>query len=108
MGQPIVPGNVDNLIETANTAFEQDCFDRHAMGEKKYGDGTFLDKDTIRMAMDEAIDIANYMRYTYVKLFLMREGVMNWEGDGVAKPREGMENMGKNAVFLPMQRRPRE
>lgn len=48
---------------------------RHAMGEEKYGPGTFLGVDTMQEAMDEVADLANYARYTYIKLRVLQEKV---------------------------------
>lgn len=97
-----------HIIEEANAAFEEECIRRHEMGAEKYGEGTYLDKDTIKMAMDELIDFANYARYSYIKLFLMRQNIMNWAGNGVGVPLPGNELMGKAAVFQPVKPRKAE
>jgi hypothetical protein len=59
------------LLEEANGSFDKACQDRHAAGAKKYGSISFFDKNTVEEAMDEVVDMANYMRYTYVKLYIM-------------------------------------
>lgn len=89
-------------IQEANIKFEQACQDRHNMGAEKYGEDTYLDKDTLAMAQDELIDLANYARYSFIKLELMRQGIMDWTGNGVGIPLPGTEMMGKNAVFQPV------
>lgn len=89
-------------IQEANAKFELHCRTRHEMGAEKYGDSTYLDKDTLAMMQDELIDMANYARYSFIKLELMREGIMDWSGNEVGIPLPGKEMMGKNAVFQPV------
>lgn len=97
-------GGVDKFIDEANAAFEQDCVDRHEMGEEKYGSNTFVGKDTFRMAMDELVDLSNYLRYSYIQLYLMRNYFKENLG-GIAHPIPGREKMGKEAIFQPFKRR---
>jgi hypothetical protein len=75
------------------------------MGADKYGEGTYLDKDTIAMMQDELVDFTNYARFSFIKLELMRKGIMDWQGNGVGTPLAGKERLGKDSVFLPMQRK---
>lgn len=88
----------EGKLEEANAAFEQECSDRHEMGAAKYGEGTFLEKDTFKMGMDELVDLANYLRYCYIKLWLLRE---RFGGGEVGVPLPGHELMGKDAIFQP-------
>jgi hypothetical protein len=100
MANPFDFGYVSEAqLAEASAAFDQDCSDRHEMGAQKYGEGTFLDKDTFRMAMDELVDCANYIRYCYIKLALMRA---TFGAGEVGKPLPGMEKLGKDAVFSPV------
>jgi hypothetical protein len=85
-------------LAEANAQFDQDCSDRHEMGAQKYGEGTFLEKDVMRMAQDEIIDASNYLRYLYIKLELMRR---TFGAGVVGQPRPGMEMLGKDAIFQP-------
>jgi len=48
---------------------------RHAMGEKKYGPVKFMSVNSVEMAMEEVADLANYARYTYIKLALLRDSL---------------------------------
>jgi hypothetical protein len=64
-------------LQAANQAFDEGCQRRHEVGQKKYGELTFLDNDTVAMAMEEVLDLANYARYTYIKLFLLQQAVAN-------------------------------
>lgn len=99
--------DLDPIYE-ANKRFEATCEQRHAMGAEKYGEDTYLDKDTLAMMQDELVDFANYARYTYIKLELMRQQLMDWQGNGVGVPLPGKEMMGKDAVFQPVVPKQRE
>jgi hypothetical protein len=59
------------LLEEANRAFDKSCQDRHAAGAEKYGAIGFFERNTVSEAMDEVVDLSNYARYTYVKLYIM-------------------------------------
>lgn len=100
MTNPFDLGFVDQgQLEEASAKFDQDCADRHEMGAQKYGEGTFLEKDVLRMAQDELIDMANYVRYMYIKLELMRR---TFGAGEVGQPLPGRELLGKNAIFQPV------
>ena len=47
--------------------------ERHETGAKEYGPTTFLENDMFEFIMEELADIANYVRYTYIKLRLLEE-----------------------------------
>lgn len=61
------------------------------MGAKEYGPTGFLQADTLRMAMEEVIDLANYARYTYIRLALLKEGFQEEQeiSTGVMPPEGG-------------------
>jgi hypothetical protein len=59
-------------MEEANRAFEERCRSRHSTGQREYGVATFLAAPTIDMAMEEAADLSNYMRYTFIKLYILQ------------------------------------
>lgn len=48
------------------------CKQRHLKGEQKYGSLTFLNNSTLEMAMEEVVDLANYARYTFIKLVILQ------------------------------------
>ncbi len=54
---------------------EWDTFiqERHEMGAKEYGPTAFLENDMFEFIFEELADIANYVRYTYIKLRLLEE-----------------------------------
>lgn len=60
--------------------FDTMCQQRHDMGEKKYGPGKFLSVDTMEEALQEIVDLANYARYTYVKVRLLQDRLAQQEG----------------------------
>lgn len=60
------------LLTQADQAFVNSCQARHEKGEEKYGPMTFLEVDTLEMAMEEVVDLANYARYTFIKLYMLQ------------------------------------
>ena len=63
------------LIETASQQFDEDCQTKHDAGALEYGNNTWMSNDTFAMAMEELVDLANYARYTYCKMYLLRHAV---------------------------------
>lgn len=59
-------------IEKLSAEFDNRTFERHVMGQEKYGKFTWMENNTIEMAIEEVLDLANYARYTYVKLRLLQ------------------------------------
>lgn len=91
---------VGDLIEEYNTEFDVRCQDRHNMGAEKYGADSFVGVDTIEMALAEVVDLANYARYTFIRLRLLQDQV---GGDGsIKEPLPGKEALGK----VPQARQP--
>jgi hypothetical protein len=62
-------------VSAFSAEFDQMCQDRHDLGEKKYGPGKFLNVDTMDEALMEIVDLANYARYTYVKVRLLQDRI---------------------------------
>jgi hypothetical protein len=54
---------------------------RHLMGQEKYGPIKFTHVNTLKEAREEVIDLANYALYTYIKLCLLDEDVVNMVDD---------------------------
>jgi hypothetical protein len=67
------------IIAKLGEAFEQECIDRHAMGAKKYGPVKFLTVDSFQEAMMELADLANYARYSWIKLALLSAQASQFE-----------------------------
>jgi len=83
-----------------NQEFDQRCLERHEMGEKKYGAGTWMNVDNFEMAIEEVIDLSNYVRFTFIKLRMLQDNlqdVLAAKGT-TAKPKPGNEMMGKDAL----------
>jgi hypothetical protein len=55
--------------------YDRKTFERHVAGEEKYGAGTWLGIDTVEHALDEVLDMGNYVKFTYIKLRLMQDGL---------------------------------
>jgi len=67
-----------------STEFDEMCEQRHKAGADKYGPGKFLTVDTIEEALQELVDLANYTRYTFIKLRMLQEAILvQGEGAGV-------------------------
>lgn len=64
-----------DLIQQANADFDRRVQERHDAGAEKYGPLAFFDKNTVEEAMQEVLDLANYARYTFIKLWLMNEAL---------------------------------
>jgi hypothetical protein len=56
--------------------FDASCENRHQLGAEKYGPGKFLMVDTLEEALDEIVDLANYARFTYIKLRMLQEAII--------------------------------
>lgn len=63
------------LIQKLSEKFDEMCQRRHEMGHDKYGPVKFLEVNALGEAMNEVIDLANYARYTWIKLALL----MGWD-----------------------------
>jgi hypothetical protein len=101
--------NFDDLTETESKAlqerlngysreFDQRCIEKHELGEQKYGAGTWLGIDTLEHALDEIVDMGNYIRFAYIKLRAMQDGILQTIAEGnksTADPQPGMEMLGK-------------
>jgi hypothetical protein len=61
------------FIASISREFDDRTMQRHEMGGQKYGPGKFLVVDTLEEALDEILDLANYARYTFIKLRLLQE-----------------------------------
>lgn len=82
-------------LQALSDEYDERCLQRHLMGEQKYGAGTWMGIDTIEMAIEEVIDMGNYLRFTFIKLRLLQEAVQ--ADKSTAKPIEGNEMLGKDA-----------
>ena len=80
-----------DALSVASDAFDAMVRDRHLMGAEKYGPVKFLEIDSVEMALEEVADLANYARYTFIKLWLLRDSL-------VAR---SPEQIGPKAVFNP-------
>jgi hypothetical protein len=63
---------LEQALSEADAAFVHGCAERMEKGEEKYGPFKFFEVDTVEEAMLEALDLANYARFIYIKLFLLQ------------------------------------
>jgi hypothetical protein len=96
---------VTELRETAEKLnkygqeFDERTFERHEMGAQKYGPIAFLDVDSLEMAIEEVLDLSNYVRYTYIKLRMLQDNLPTILADkSTNAPLPGMEMLGKDAL----------
>jgi hypothetical protein len=67
------------IIAKLSETFDLECQTRHDMGAKKYGQVKFLEVNSLQMAMEEVADLANYARYTWIKLALLKAQASEFE-----------------------------
>jgi hypothetical protein len=65
--------DMSQYMQQLSEEFDTVCADRHEMGAEKYGALKFVEKDTIQEMIEELVDLANYTRYTYIKLRMMQD-----------------------------------
>lgn len=79
----IVPDDFEgydpNLIQKLSDTFDEQCQDKHDMGALKYGPVKFHRANTIDEAMQELVDFNNYMRYTWIKMALLKAEAQEFE-----------------------------
>jgi hypothetical protein len=101
MSEPVKP-DMAGLIVWANSQFEEMVQNRHEMGGLKYGPVAFMDIDSLEMALEEIADLANYARYTWIKLKLLQVSVSKLPE---VLDSEEPVNLGKDAVSNPFIRK---
>lgn len=67
--------SIAEAIAEASLIFDQMCQERHTKGAEKYGPLKFLSANTLEEAMEEVVDLANYARYTFIKLWWMNQQI---------------------------------
>lgn len=72
---------MQELIEEFSIEFDVMCNDRHVMGAEKYGPVNFMTVDSLQMAIEEVADLANYARYTFIKLRLLQHYMTQQQQD---------------------------
>jgi hypothetical protein len=77
--QPEMYNVPPEVMQMLSDEFNQLVYTRHVGGAEEYGEFKFLANDMVRFIAEELADIANYCRYTYMKLRLM-EKVINAGG----------------------------
>lgn len=80
-------------IEEYSDLFDEACRQRHEMGVEKYGAGKFLTVNTLEEAAYEVLDLANYARYSFIKLMLLNEYLESLE---TIPDQEGFQPVGKD------------
>lgn len=91
------PEELKMYIQALSDEFDKRCQARHEMGEEKYGAGTWLGIDSVEMAIEELIDLANYTRFAFIKYRLIQAQLGTDHSTAKSKP--GNEMMGKDAMM---------
>jgi hypothetical protein len=84
---------LQQLLVGADASFVETCDQRMRLGEEQYGPYKFLGVDTLQEAMDEVIDLVNYGRMTYIKLYLLQASLKKIEADHPAVDKSGFVPM---------------
>jgi hypothetical protein len=60
-------------------AFDAETQRKHTLGAQKYSAVRFLEVDSLSMAMEEVIDMANYARFSWIKLAMLQQWAIQFE-----------------------------
>lgn len=96
--RPETFGDLIRIIEEASGAFDEMVATRHQEGAEKYGPFKFLEANTLEEAMFELADLANYARYTFIKLWLLNEEIAGRFGDRSINIGAGSFSSGKPVI----------
>jgi hypothetical protein len=91
------------VIQEASEAFELMMQERHDAGAEKYGPAKFLTVDTIDEALAELVDLANYARFTFIKLVILKiklQEVVATAEDSAGIP-DRPQMLGASTIFNP-------
>ncbi len=77
------------LLLQADQSFISKCAERMEVGAERYGPLNFLSVDTLEEAMAEVLDLANYARMTYLKLFLLQKQAAKINADNPVIDNQG-------------------
>jgi hypothetical protein len=84
---------IAELLRRADQDFVNQAAARMQMGEEKYGPFKFLGVDTLEEGMAEILDLANYARMTYIKLYLLRANLGKLQEEHPAVDTQGFVPM---------------
>lgn len=77
-------------VQAYSDEFDLMAAERHDMGARKYGPVRFAEIDPLQMALEEVADLANYARYTFIKIRMLQDAIEQgregWKAAGTAQP----------------------
>lgn len=76
-------------VHEADTMFDMMCKQRYEDGVPKYGEYTFLDAPTLSMALEEIVDLANYARFSFIKIYLLMQNIGKAQARDLANANPG-------------------
>jgi len=80
---------LEALLREADESFVQRCQERLEEGRNLHGELKFFQVDTLEEAIQEVLDLANYARFTYIKLYLLQRSVSHMLQQNPYTDREG-------------------
>jgi hypothetical protein len=80
-------------LQEADESFVARLQERLEKGDEKYGQLRFLEVDTLEEAMKEVLDLANYARFTYIKLFLLQRAATRTATKSPLTDRQGFVSL---------------
>lgn len=80
-------------LKEADESFVRRSTERLDMGAEKYGALKFLSVDTLEEAMVEVLDLANYARMTYIKLYFLQSAIAEAVQQHPAADKEGFVSL---------------
>lgn len=60
-----------NTVQELSDYYDKMCQERHTVGQQKYGELTFLQNNTLEMALEELADMGNYIRYAFIRVSIL-------------------------------------
>jgi hypothetical protein len=91
---------IADKINEYSAEYDLRTYERHEMGEEKYGAGAWLGIDTIEHAIAEVLDLGNYARMTFIKLRMLQDQITSFQSDkSEALPIPGKEMLGKGNIM---------
>jgi hypothetical protein len=84
---------MQELLQKADSEFVKQANDRMELGAEKYGPVKFLAVDTLEEGMQELLDLSNYARMTFIKIYILKQYLDKLTAEHPAVNKEGFVPM---------------